>query len=121
MRILLQTVTIFLFITAGFITLNHASQIPWDIMEYLWYAWLPCCAMASAFCYGITAKRSGGSIFLIAAIFAPILYFSSRFYLPFASHLANIPIIAVSVALTLPLEICGRNIKRKHKKSTCPN
>ncbi|MBQ2763860.1 MAG: hypothetical protein IJF43_02335 [Firmicutes bacterium] len=90
-------------------------------MEYLWYAWLPCCAMASAFCYGITAKRSGGSIFLIAAIFAPFLYFSSRFYLPFASHLANIPIIAISAVLTLPLEICGRNIKRKHKKSTCPN
>lgn len=119
MRILLQTATVFLIVTAGFIALNNITQIPWDILQYLWYAWFPCCTGATAFLYGITAKRSGGSILLAATVFAPILYFSTKYALPFASHLANIPVIAASAVLTLPLEICGRNLKRKHKKNTC--
>lgn len=121
MRILLQTITVFLFITVAFITLSNIFQIPWNIMQYLWYAWLPCCTATTSFFYGLTAKRSGGSILISTAFFVPILYFSTKYALPFSSLLANIPIIAISAVLTLPLEICGRNMKRKHRKSTCPN
>lgn len=116
MRILLQTATVFLIVTVGFIVLNNLFPIPWGIMQYLWYAWLPCCTGATAFLYGITAKRSGGSILLTAVLFTLILYFSMQYALPFASHLANIPIIVLSAVLTLPMEILGRNLKRKHKK-----
>ncbi|MBR5329727.1 MAG: hypothetical protein IKV45_05925 [Firmicutes bacterium] len=119
MRILLQTITAFLLATTGFIILNNISQIPWEIMQYLWYAWLPCSAGAMAFCYGFSANRSGGSILVAAILLTPIILLSHKYQLPFATTITFPPTIIASALLTLPMEIIGKNLRKAHQKNTC--
>lgn len=121
MRSLFLSILAFFTVTATFFALNNISQIPWEVMQYLWYAWLPCSAAAIAFCYGLWANRSGGSIFMVAFLIVPVILLSHKYQLPFSTAISFPPSIILALLFSLPLEIIGKKMRKAHKKNTRQN
>lgn len=105
-------------ITAVFFILNNVPQIPWFIMQYIWYAYIPCLSGAIAFCAGLKKKQSGRGILIAAAFLSPLLFLSVRHALPFASTFTALPSIIPAALVPIPAEIIARCHKRKKQQKT---
>lgn len=103
-------------ITAVFSILNNVQYIPWFVMQYIWYAYIPCLSGTIAFCAGLKKKQSGRGILIAAASLSPLLFLSIRYALPFTSTFTALPSIIPAVLVPIPAEIIARRLKRRKQR-----
>lgn len=123
MKTILLSFPLFSIVTCLFILINNIPQLPGELCGYLWYAYIPITVLALAFAYGRTAKRKGGGILFAAAVLGPLLYFSVKLILPFASTFTAAPVLLATVPCAILGEILGKTKNQpastsasKHKK-----
>ncbi|MGM9567918.1 MAG: hypothetical protein ACI3W6_07050 [Clostridia bacterium] len=105
-------------IAALFIYINNIPQIPWEIIDVLWYFFLPVSAFSIGLIYGICRLRRGGGVFLAALFLSPLPVLSFRFPLPFSDVFTFLPVLFLAVILGLIGEIRGRTLP--HRQKTVP-
>lgn len=113
----MRTTASIIFLTAAFLGLNNLSQIPWEIMQYLWYGYIPCLSGTIAFGVGSTAKQSGKGILIAAVLLVPALLLSAKYALPFASTFTAIPSLVPAALVPIPAEIAARRHQNKKQRS----
>ncbi|MBQ6810336.1 MAG: hypothetical protein IJO94_02895 [Firmicutes bacterium] len=98
----------FVGVTAVFVILNNVPRIPPPITMILWHGYLPFLAFFWGYARGKAQKKSGTTVPLLALILAPILWFSVKYALPFASSFTHIPSLLAMIPCALLGEILGK-------------
>ena len=102
----------FISVTAVFVAVNNIPAIPAEYIPALWYGYPPLLALSLGYVRGRANKKSGTTVPLLALTACPLLYFATKYPMPFTSTFCNVPVLISAIPCALLGEIMGRPGKK---------